>query len=81
MTPRQHDTLNTIARYTLDHGFPPSIAEISMEMGVHTAATIRRIHALQAAGIIERDEGRARTVRIKGNWTVHNGRTYREVIL
>ena len=40
MTPRQSDTLHTIARYTLDHGFPPTVAEISQEMGVHTTATI-----------------------------------------
>ena len=81
LTDKQSETLHVIAQHTLDHGFPPSVGDIARETGACYRAVYCRLLSLRNKGVIVMNDGKARTVRIQGPWTVYKGRVYREVQL
>jgi LexA DNA binding domain len=69
LSPRQRQILDFVASYVADEGFLPTTREIAMGCGLQSPTSVRRaLHALEAAGYIERDPVHTRlaTVRTPG---------------
>ena len=57
-----------IQRYTAEHGFSPTIREIAQALGlVSASAADYHLRRLEDKGVITRQEGKARTIRIVQN--------------
>jgi SOS-response transcriptional repressor LexA len=56
---------NTIQRYTRKRGFPPSIREIANVCELGTSTVTEHLLLMESRGIIERNEGQARTIVIR----------------
>lgn len=65
LSPRQTDVCVAIARLTKDHGCPPTIRELSAELGLRsTNSTAQHIRALRKKGAVEWRDGCSRTLRL-----------------
>jgi SOS-response transcriptional repressor LexA len=65
VTDRQRAILDTIRTYTAAHGFPPTIREIGLQVGIHsTNGVVDHLRALERKGLIERTATRSRSIRI-----------------
>lgn len=64
LSPRQRQLVATIERLTADRGFPPSLAEAAVAMGVHPS----RIH--QLALTTERKGYLTREPKVARSWRV-----------
>ena len=62
LTPRQRQLVNTLERLTAARGFPPTVAELAREMGLHHS----RIHQLALS--TERKGYLAREPKIARSW-------------
>lgn len=79
LPPRQRDTINAIRRLTDKRGIPPTLAEISRELGLLNRMTVHQhVSALKKKGLIEWDRDQNRTIRlvqrpIDGSWIRSKG--------
>lgn len=65
LTERQQDTLDFIRRYSREHGRAPLVAEIAEGLGISSQGTTHRyIQALVDAGLLARQVGRTRGLRL-----------------
>ncbi|HXJ59417.1 MAG TPA: MarR family transcriptional regulator [Verrucomicrobiae bacterium] len=64
MTRRQTQALAYIARHISDHGQPPTLAEISAELGTAKGNVHRIVAALELQGHIRRWPNRPRSIQI-----------------
>lgn len=65
-TSTQYRVLDFLKSYHQQHGYPPSLAEIAMGIGVRSRSLIsRHIHSLAKAGYIELEPGKYRQIRLK----------------
>ena len=67
LTARQQQVLDVIAAYIREHGYPPSNREIGKAMDIRSPHGVKQhIDRLVAKGFIEREPGKARAIRVKG---------------
>jgi len=64
MTPAQKEVYQAIEYLTKKLGYPPSVREIAAATNRKPTTTQQKLHALKAAGRVEWEDGRARTIRI-----------------
>src|SRR5437764_9874718 len=56
LSDRQRRILDFVARYTGDHGYPPSIREIGQAVGISSTSVVDyNLRALERNGLIRRD--------------------------
>lgn len=79
MTPRQIEIVDIIGNYIIDHGYSPTASDIAERAGIATSRAWQHMKRLREMGIISYDRT-VRTARITGNWTVRQGKVYREVL-
>ena len=65
---RARDYYDMIVAYIADTGYPPSYREIWEAMEVTKSAVPQMLHKLERMGMIERDAGRFRAIRILRDW-------------
>lgn len=64
ITPRQNAVLAFVCDFRAEHGYSPSLREIAAHLVVTLNAANGHVHALEAKGLIDRDEGVARSIRL-----------------
>jgi len=65
--PRQHAILKFNQRYQAKNGYPPSVREICQALHIPSKSTVTyHLDALQASGLIHRDPGISRSLRLAG---------------
>ncbi len=65
LTKKQYDVLQFIKKYTVEHGFPPSIREICSGLGLSSPATVHvHLKHLIDAGCIRKTDSKFRTIEI-----------------
>lgn len=64
MTPRQAEVLAEIEQYMSLWGTAPTVRELSILLGIGTAATHKHLVALRAQGVIDWNQTLARTLRV-----------------
>lgn len=63
--PRQHAILKFNQRYQAKNGYPPSVREICQALDIPSTSTVtHHLDALQAKGLIHRDPGVTRSLRL-----------------
>lgn len=73
LTDKQGRVLDYIISYTVDHGCPPSLREVSAHINVKgTATAIAHLEALEKKGYINRREGSSRSISIVGQKTANS---------
>lgn len=66
---RKKKIIEYINEYNRQHGYSPSIREITKELGINsTSLTIYYIQALENAGYITRDKKISRSIRVLQSW-------------
>ncbi len=65
-TDRQRQILDFLAGHLADQGRPPTLFEVANAFGIHLNAVRKHLQALAAKGLIERDAGKARGLRLPG---------------
>lgn len=83
LTSKQEEILNFINSAVSAKGYPPSVREICLAVGLKSTSTVHAyLQALEKKGLIERDASKPRAVKVVNN--KHNKRpeynTYRELI-
>jgi len=63
-TPKQLNLLNYIREYNREHGFSPTLAEMSVHFSVSTVTIFEHLEALERKGAIKRRRHEARSVEI-----------------
>lgn len=62
----KQEIVSFILIYSAEHGYSPSVREITARVGLLSTSTAQQyINELVAAGQLERDEMRSRTLRVK----------------
>lgn len=56
--------VGAIARYVGEHGYSPSVRDVSEAIGISLAPTKRRLDMLRKMGVITFKDGMARTIRV-----------------
>jgi repressor LexA len=64
LSPRQEQTLAAVRRLIDAKGFPPSMRELAIEIGVHPTRARQLATALQRKGLLARDARVARSIRL-----------------
>jgi repressor LexA len=65
LTGRERDALEAITYYIAAHGYPPSMRDIGVELGLSsTATTWDLVDRLRTKGYLVAEPGRPRTLRI-----------------
>lgn len=68
LTDRQKKVLGFIDTHIKQHGFPPTIREIGLHLGIKSTNGVNdHLNALQKKGFLTREEGKSRTLQL-----VHN---------
>lgn len=63
LTPRQKQVLDFIGRFIAERGYPPTLREISAEIGTRgTVSAIAHLEALERKGYIRRESGSSRGI-------------------
>jgi repressor LexA len=63
LTPRQQQVLDFISRQISEHGYPPTLREISRQIGTSgTVSAIHHLEALERKGYLRRDAGSSRAI-------------------
>ncbi len=71
LTEKQKRILDYITEYTLKQGYPPSVREICNEVGLRSPSTVHcHIKKLRELGYLERDDGRTRSLSVRGGAAV-----------
>lgn len=59
------DILEAIKAMTKRNGYPPTVRELASALGLSSAGSLlTRLDKLQARGLVLREEGRSRTLRV-----------------
>lgn len=59
-------TVASVIRWHLERfGYAPTVREIAIELDVSVSTAKRALDVLEEDGVIERDRGRARAIRIR----------------
>jgi predicted transcriptional regulator len=58
------DVIKAIERLTKQHGYPPSVTELSMDLGIVKSAVQYHLDRLCSVGIVTREKGKPRTLRV-----------------
>jgi repressor LexA len=67
LSERQRRILDFVARYTSDHGYPPSIREIGQAVGITSTSVVDyNLKALERSGLIRRDREVSRGLGLVG---------------
>jgi repressor LexA len=67
MSDRQRRILDFVAKYTGDHGYPPSIREIGQAVGITSTSVVDyNLKALERSGLIRRDKEVSRGLGLVG---------------
>ena len=65
LTKRQKQILNLIEKFIIEKGYPPSVREIGIEIGLRSPATVQsHLDKLKAKGYIRRDPFKPRAIEI-----------------
>lgn len=65
ITKKQQEVLQFVKKYTVDHGFPPSIREICAGLNLSSPATVHvHLKHLEEAGCIRKTNSKFRTIEI-----------------
>lgn len=65
MKATNEDILNAIESMTRRHGYPPTVRELARALGLSSAGSLlTRLDKLQARGLVLREEGMSRTLRV-----------------
>ena len=65
ITKKQHEVLQFIKKYTVEHGFPPSIREICAGLNLSSPATVHvHLKHLEEAGCIRKTNSKFRTIEV-----------------
>jgi repressor LexA len=64
LSPRQRQLVEVVERLTGERGYPPSCREIGEAMGVHHSRAHQLLSAAERRGVITRDPGKMRSVRV-----------------
>ena len=65
-TDRQRELLVAIADSLRDDGRPPTLRELSEQLGVSPNAVLDRLRGLEERGLVTREPRKSRAVRITG---------------
>jgi repressor LexA len=64
LTPRRQDILDCIVRHTEEHGYPPTVREIGLEVGLTSSSSVHfHLRALEQAGLLQRAASLTRAIR------------------
>ncbi len=66
-TPRQTDVLQAVEELTARLGYSPTISELAEETGLSKTRVRQHLDRLEATGLIAKDEGTARSIRVITN--------------
>ena len=65
LTNRQRELLRAIEKYVKEHGYPPSHRELADTLGMRSTSSVAmRLDALERRGLIKRDHGVMRSLRV-----------------
>jgi repressor LexA len=65
LTPRQREVLDFVTRFTNEHGYPPTLREISREIGTSgTVSALKHLEALARKGYIRKSAGSSRGIAL-----------------
>jgi hypothetical protein len=64
-TPKQLNILNLVKKYTLEHGYAPTLAELAIELKVSTVTVFEHLEALERKGALTRRRHEARSIELK----------------
>ena len=64
LTAKQAATMEFIRAYTQEHGFPPSLREVAVGMGLKSHQCLHRLRILIRKGFIAHAPGTARGLRV-----------------
>ncbi len=66
LTPRQRQILDVIVEHQNQHGYPPSVREIGVEVGLKSPATVKaHLDNLKDAGYLIRDPSKPRAIQVR----------------
>ena len=66
LTPRQRQILDVIVEHQNQHGYPPSVREIGVEVGLKSPATVKaHLDNLKDAGYLIRDPAKPRAIQVR----------------
>lgn len=67
LTPRQQQVLAFVGTYLDRHGYPPTLREIALHLGIRgTLGVSKHLAALQRKGHLQRDPGSSRALTVTG---------------
>lgn len=67
LTAKQQAVLDVIRSHTARHGYPPTVREIGMQLGLASSSTVHaHLAALERAGHLERDPSKPRALKLAG---------------
>ena len=65
LTAKQQAVLDVIRSHTARHGYPPTVREIGMQLGLASSSTVHaHLAALERAGHLERDPSKPRALKL-----------------
>ncbi len=66
LTPRQREVLEVIEKFQRDRGFPPSVREIGLAVGLTSPSTVHaHLSTLQKLGFLRRDPSKPRAIEVR----------------
>jgi len=67
LPPRQRDVVNHIVALTEEHGYPPTLAELAIAMGLRNRMTVHQhVAALKKKGVVHWEPGLNRSLKLVG---------------
>lgn len=75
LTERQKDVLDYIKKYVVENGYPPTVREIGLALGLSSPATIHsHLNNLEEKGYIKKDDCKNRAIEllVKNEWFKNN---------
>jgi repressor LexA len=64
LTDRSRAVLDAVRAFIHDHGYPPSLKELGLIVGIHWSTASYQLSILDRQGYIQRDVGKPRAIRI-----------------
>lgn len=65
LTPRQDQILGALRSHCVEHGYPPTLRELCVQVGLRSSASVaRQLVELEAKGYIVRTPGKPRALTI-----------------
>ena len=66
LTPRQREVLEVIEKFQRERGFPPSVREIGLAVGLTSPSTVHaHLSTLQKLGFLRRDPSKPRAIEVR----------------